>query len=86
MKAHELIINEEFCDAIVSGDRNFDIQQNDRGYQKGDHIIFRPRITNPYRAHLTHDIERKEYEITYVLSGWGLEQGYVVFGFKEVNE
>lgn len=85
MKAHELLINEEFCDAIVSGDRNFDIQQNDRGYQKGDHIIFRPRM-DPYRAHLTHDIEHKEYEITYVLSGWGLEQGYVVFGFKEVNE
>ena len=33
-----------------------------------------------------HAIERKEYEITYVLSGWGLEQGYVVFGFKEVSE
>ena len=86
MKAHEIRINEEFCDAIVSGDRNFDIQQNDRGYQKGDRVIFRPLRTWPYNANLVHDIEFKEYEITYVLSGWGLKQGYVVFGFKEVGE
>ncbi len=26
----------------------------------------------------------KEYEITYVLAGWGLKENYVALGIKEV--
>lgn len=33
-----------------------------------------------------HDIDKKRYEITYVLSGWGIKENYVVFGIKEVEK
>lgn len=32
---------------------------------------------------LQHSINDKVYEITYVLNGWGIKNGYVVFGIKE---
>ena len=32
---------------------------------------------------LQHSINDKTYEITYVLNGWGIENGYVVYGIKE---
>lgn len=37
MKIHELKLNIEFCDAVLSGEKSFEIRENDRGYQKGDH-------------------------------------------------
>lgn len=27
-------------------------------------------------------IDGKQFEITYVLSGWGISEGFVAFGFK----
>ena len=33
-----------------------------------------------------HNIDKKRYEITYVLSGWGIKENYVVFGIKEVEK
>jgi hypothetical protein len=32
-----------------------------------------------------HDINHREYVITYVLSGWGISDGYVVFGIAELE-
>lgn len=84
MKTHKIKLNIEFCDAVLSGNKNFEIRKNDRGYQKGDHIVFIPNDCISARRH--HDIENKEYEITYVLNGYGLENGYVVFEIKEVPD
>lgn len=81
---HNLKIRTCFADAIFFGDKTFEVRYNgDRGFQKGDIINFIPiddagRIT-------AHDIEEKTYRVTYVLSGFGLQQDYVVFGIKEVQ-
>ena len=32
----------------------------------------------------SHVLSERTYEITYVLNGWGLKAGYVVFGIREV--
>lgn len=32
-----------------------------------------------------HVISNRRYRITYVLSGWGLKNGYVAFGIEEVK-
>lgn len=77
---HELKIQRPFANAIVSGDKNFEIRKNDRGFQKGDLIHFTCMdglITDAY--HMINDVE---YEITYVLSGWGLKDEFVVLGIK----
>ena len=84
MKTHHIKLNIEFCDAVKSGDKCFEVRKNDRGYQKGDHIVFIP--VDQIGTHMYHSIVEKEYVITYVLSGWGIENGYVVFGIKEVTE
>ena len=81
---HTIKIREQFADAIVSGNKTFEVRENDRGYQTGDYVRFLPlnnigNITN-------HEIGEKLYRITYVLSGWGIEKGYVVFGIKEDTE
>ena len=88
MTVHSLKILEHFADAVVSGDKTFEVRKDDRIYCKGDSIKFTAvsgyvddRITT-----VQHPINEKVYEITYVLKGWGIKDGYCVFGIKEVQE
>lgn len=85
MKTHKIKLLLNFCDDVLSGRKSFEIRENDRGYQTGDHIKFIPN-NNTYPFISEHPITNKEYEITYVLNGWGLKNGYVAFGIKEVEE
>lgn len=85
MKTHFIKLNIEFCDDVLKGNKSFEIRENDRGYQKGDHIKF-ISVNGSSGERLYHSIEKIEYEITYVLNGWGLKNGYVAFGIKEVSE
>ena len=78
---HEIKLYEGFCDAVLSGDKCFEIRKNDRGYQKGDTVKFIP--VDNLGCTIPHSLETKEYLITYVLGDWGLKEGYVVFGIKE---
>ena len=81
MKTHELKLDINFCDDVLIGRKNFEIRYNDGEYQTGDHIKF---IPNNEGFPEYHKISQKEYEITYVLSGWGLKENYVALGIKEV--
>lgn len=77
---HELKIKETFFKAIKTGEKTFEIRENDRGFQRGDLIRFKVihdeiKDTTLYRV---DDL----YEITYVLSGWGLKSGYVALGIR----
>lgn len=86
MKVHNLKLNEEFADAVLSGEKSFEIRENDRGFQKGDHIVF--HVINPkagiYDFYVDHPLNDKEFEIGYVINGWGLKNGYVAFSIREV--
>ena len=79
-RIHELKLSIEFQDVILSGEKPFEVRYNDRGFQKGDYVKF--HVTE--RKNVIEPIESKMYEITYVLSGWHIETGYVVFGIREV--
>jgi ASC-1-like (ASCH) protein len=83
-KEHEIKIRIEFCDAVVSGDKPFEVRLNDRGYQKGDTIKF--KALDSMGLSVYHDIDYKKYHITFVLNGWGISDGYVVFGIKEIPQ
>lgn len=78
---HNLKILEQFADAVLDGSKPFEIRENDRGFQKGDYVQFKVYTKDGYRLD-THPLELDSYLITYVLSGWGLENGMVVFGIK----
>ena len=62
---------------------SFEVRKNDRGFQKGDVVIF--DCVDKDGVLIPHIIHQKAYEITYVLNSWGIENGYVVFGIKEME-
>lgn len=78
---HELKIYKQFADAIINGDKTFEVRKNTRGFQAGDTVTFelKPPTETP------HPIESKKYEIAYVMSGYGIEPNYVVFGIDEIE-
>lgn len=83
MKTHNLKLNMDFCNDVLKGKKTFEIRYNDRGYQTGDLIKFKAVDDKGYIPCI---IENRLYKITYILSGWGLKDGYVALGIKEVSE
>lgn len=82
MKTHDLKLNIEFCDAVLNGEKTFEVRKNDRGFQTGDLIRFIP-TDGTVREHAKHEISGHTYKITYILNGWGIKNGYVVLGIRE---
>lgn len=81
MRVHNLKILNDFADAVLMGDKAFEIRLNDRGYQKGDYIKFQAIDKNGIQNR--HCINDKLYQTTFVMNGWGIKNGYVVLGIKE---
>ena len=79
---HYIKIRQSFADAVYSGEKTFEVRNNDRGYQKGDTVRFTVLKDDDNIKVLDHPLNKVPYEITYVLSGWGIADGYVVFGIK----
>ena len=86
MKVHEIKIYESYADAVLSGEKTFEIRNNDRGYQKGDRLKFYVTEDGSLLHKSLHGLFEKEYEITYVHSGLGLKEGYVALAIKAVEE
>lgn len=78
MKHHDLKTWPEYYDAIVYGDKNFEVRKDDRNFQVGDilHLHEYDPDVNDYSDRVCH---RK---ITYKLEGgnFGIEKGYCVLG------
>ena len=81
---HNLKISDKLADAVLNGDKTFEVRYNDRGYNKGDRIVF--TAVDNAGVSTPHLLSTKVYEITYVLSGWGIKENFVVFGIKQVEE
>lgn len=70
MRTHVLKLQKDFCDAVYNGEKTFELRYNDRGFQKGDRVRFAAIDGDEW---IDHPINNEEYEITYVLAGWGLQ-------------
>ncbi len=81
MKYHTLKLRIEFCDLVYTGVKCFEVRKNDRDYRKGDIVLFQAISEGGIR--MNHAINGIHFQITYVLSGWGIKDGYVVFGIKK---
>ena len=79
---HEIKLSEDFADAVYSGEKSFEVRENDRGYQKGDLVRFSV-VDRAARLPVNHPLNECEFEITYVLNGWGVDLGYCVFSIKK---
>lgn len=82
---HELKILSSFVYPILNGEKTFEIRENDRGFQKGDRVQFKVVSDDWTRRNssVVNEFEHKVFEITYVINGWGLKNGFVVFGIRE---
>lgn len=82
-KTHEIKLLVEFADAVFRGEKKFEVRKNDRGYQKGDRVRF--RVVDAAGINVDHPLNDCKYKITYVMSGWGIKNDYVVFGITEIT-
>lgn len=76
MQVHELKILPKYLDAIVSGEKRFELRKNDRDYQVGDILCLRE-----YDGEYTG--REKYYSINYILKDcpeYGLMDGYCILG------
>lgn len=74
---HRLKIHPEYFDAVLKGEKTFEIRKNDRNYQVGDFLIlqeFDP-VTNEYTG---EEVERR---ITYI-TAYAQQDNYVVLAIK----
>ena len=75
---HKLKILPAFFEAVASGDKNFEVRDNnDRGFQRGDTV----RLCE-YTKDGMYTGREIEKRITYV-SNYGQKDGYVVFGIAD---
>ena len=82
---HKIKIEKPYADAVLSGDKTFEIRYDDRGYQKGDIIDF--IVIDPKDdSKIEHSLNAKSFIITYVLHGLGLKDSWCVFSIKEIKE
>ncbi|EGO8028365.1 DUF3850 domain-containing protein [Enterococcus faecalis] len=72
---HELKILPEYFEAVVSGDKRFEIRKNDRNYQNGDIL----RLNEYQDGQYTGDVHVAE--ITYI-TDYAQQDRYVVLGIK----
>lgn len=79
---YKLKLQKEYADAVLSGDKSFEIRFDDRGYQKGDHIQFNV-IDGIYEVN--HKLNDKVFVITYILHGWGLQENWCALAIKEAE-
>ena len=79
-KIHDLKIKTGFWKSLCCGEKTFEIRKNDRGFNKGEFIRFHVLREDEFQEAKYH--EPYLWEITYVLSGWGLKSGYVALGIK----
>ena len=81
---HHLKLNHNYADAVLSGQKNFEIRYNDRGYQRGDKVAF--QVVDECNITMSHPLNREVFLITYLVHGYGLEKGWCVFGIKPIKE
>lgn len=81
-REHELKCWPDFFQAIVDGDKTFEVRRNDRGFQAGD--VLRLREHDPKKVSHNYTGAETHKRVTYVLSGWGIEPGFVVMGLASV--
>ena len=78
---HEINIDKSYADAIVDGRKKFEVRLNDKGYNAGDKVKY--EVYEGGFIYCEHPLNQCVYDITYVHSGLGMKENYVVFGIDE---
>ena len=82
MRHHNLKTLCPYYEAVLSGNKKFEIRLNDRDFQKGDTVTLKEYesgiVTGKYTG------REKNFNITYV-TAFAQKEGWVVFGIKPVK-
>ncbi|MBR0299967.1 MAG: DUF3850 domain-containing protein [Bacteroidales bacterium] len=77
---HELKIRPEYFEAIVKGDKTFEVRYNDRNYQLHDILVLQEHNGENYTGRIIKE------EVTYLLDNPGYcKDGYVIMAIKIVG-
>jgi len=68
-----------FYQDVIDGRKTFELHKNDRDYQVGDTLTL---IEVDPSNELTPTGRQTSKEVVYLLTGWGLQVGYVVLAIK----
>lgn len=84
MTTHNLKTWKSFFEAVISGEKSFEMRKNDRGFKVGDTLNL---IEVDPENEMRPTGRTCQKEITFILSDrqWGLEPGYVVLSLKPVK-
>jgi len=80
MAIHNIKIERPYYDAVINGDKTFEIRYNDRGYQKGDLVIMECVNSNGLA---TIGMNHIEATISYV-STYQQKENWCVFGLVDI--
>ena len=82
---HELKTDSELFQAVVEGRKTFEIRFNDRDFKVGDELVLLETI-HTLEEQMTHNKpllfsgNELRKTVSYVLSGYGLQDGWVILG------
>ena len=79
MATHNLKTWMPFYQDVIDGRKTFELRKNDRDYQVGDTLTLIEVDPTNELAPTGRQINK---EVVYLLTGWGLEDGYVVLAIK----
>ena len=83
-QSHRIKLSWHYADAVLTGEKPFEIRYNDRGYQKGGLVLF--EVVDDIKLRVPHTLNDYVFEITYLVHGYGLEKDWCVFGIRPVTE
>ena len=76
-QTHELKIMPEYFEAIVKGEKTFEVRYNDRNFAKGDILLLREHDGKEYLGRTI------KAEVTYLLNNPAYcKEGYVIMAIK----
>ena len=83
---HELKIDREYFDAIVRGDKKFEVRKDDRGYEVGHYLALNEtKRTIPYNGS-DYTGRSMLVKVTYIFDDDDYcKEGYVVMGIKQMT-
>jgi len=83
---HHLKIMPLYFNAVVEGNKNFEVRYDDRDYRIGDTLVLQEWKKEPFPSREGSYTGREcRRTVTYILSGveWGMQPSYVVMGLRD---
>lgn len=86
---HVLKTDPAVFQGVLDGKKTFEIRFNDRGYQVGDLVVLKEtKFTGQQMKSgepLVYTGREIQKRISYVLSGYGLHEGWVILGIQDIK-